>query len=371
MALSDITRAAVEQAIAEYDRIGENAFLEKYGFARSLEYWLVEDGRRYVSKAIVGAAHGYIGPSFNPLTSGEFSGGRNTVKKLLEDLEFVVTEPETIDRSEIVPGTVLNNAQMGAAFGIGNMGGMRRNKRVPHLVIISDPFKGLYQDRWAGDVLHYTGMGKNGDQRLNYSQNKTLNLSPQTGEPVHLFEALDPGSYTYVGEVELVDAPYEDWQPDEKGRNRRVWMFPVRPKPGGIIPEWSDAQLRTLQKIQERKVRKLSDKEVERRAKAAKKRSPKRPVTSYQRYRDQNVADYVKRLADGHCDLCRGPAPFNKQDGEAYLECHHIVWLANDGEDSIENAVALCPNCHRRMHVLDRSADRQKLRNRVKERDRD
>ncbi|WP_429628901.1 HNH endonuclease [Tunturiibacter psychrotolerans] len=43
---------------------------------------------------------------------------------------------------------------------------------------------------------------------------------------------------------------------------------------------------------------------------------------------------------------------------QPYLECHHIVWLARGGDDTIENTVAMCPNCHRRMHVLD---DRRKL----------
>ena len=35
----------------------------------------------------------------------------------------------------------------------------------------------------------------------------------------------------------------------------------------------------------------------------------------------------------------------------AYLEVHHIVWLAKGGADALENVVALCPNCHRKMHI--------------------
>ena len=31
------------------------------------------------------------------------------------------------------------------------------------------------------------------------------------------------------------------------------------------------------------------------------------------------------------------------------------------GEDTIENSVALCPNCHRKMHVLNFKADVNKL----------
>jgi 5-methylcytosine-specific restriction protein A len=36
-------------------------------------------------------------------------------------------------------------------------------------------------------------------------------------------------------------------------------------------------------------------------------------------------------------------------------------WLSNGGDDSIQNAVALCPNCHRKMHALNRKADIKKL----------
>ena len=39
-------------------------------------------------------------------------------------------------------------------------------------------------------------------------------------------------------------------------------------------------------------------------------------------------------------------------DGTHYLEVHHIDQLAKGGADTVENAVALCPNCHRKMHSL-------------------
>lgn len=55
--------------------------------------------------------------------------------------------------------------------------------------------------------------------------------------------------------------------------------------------------------------------------------------------------------ADGICELCRKEAPFIKiKDGLPFLEVHHIKPLANGGKDTIENTVALCPNCHREAH---------------------
>jgi 5-methylcytosine-specific restriction protein A len=60
--------------------------------------------------------------------------------------------------------------------------------------------------------------------------------------------------------------------------------------------------------------------------------------------------------------LCQSPAPFTNAKGEPYLETHHIEWMAKGGEDTVENTVALCPNCHRKMHVIDDENDKIKLR---------
>jgi 5-methylcytosine-specific restriction enzyme A len=89
LAHNDITRDAVLEAIAEYGGLSQDGFLERYGFDRARQYLLVHDGRRYDSKAIVGAAHGFL-PGERPLTAGEFSGGEATVGRLLRRLGFTV-----------------------------------------------------------------------------------------------------------------------------------------------------------------------------------------------------------------------------------------------------------------------------------------
>ena len=61
--INDISRRdSVLAAVAEYDRLGQDAFLEKYGFAMAERFFLEIDGRRYDSKAIAGAAYGYEFP---------------------------------------------------------------------------------------------------------------------------------------------------------------------------------------------------------------------------------------------------------------------------------------------------------------------
>ena len=42
-----------------------------------------------------------------------------------------------------------------------------------------------------------------------------------------------------------------------------------------------------------------------------------------------------------------------KSTGEPYLEVHHIKFLSDGGPDRAWNAVALCPNCHRRCNYAD------------------
>lgn len=67
--------------------------------------------------------------------------------------------------------------------------------------------------------------------------------------------------------------------------------------------------------------------------------------------RNPDVVAEVLSRAMGNCEDCRAPAPFNRRsDGTPYLEIHHLVRLADGGKDTVENAVALCPNCHRKAH---------------------
>lgn len=91
MALADLTDPdAVRQALAEYDELGQEQFLAKYGYGRSKHWIVVHEGRPYDSKAIVGAAHGFQHPSAGSLKPGDFSGGLHTTVPKLRSLGFDV-----------------------------------------------------------------------------------------------------------------------------------------------------------------------------------------------------------------------------------------------------------------------------------------
>lgn len=67
--------------------------------------------------------------------------------------------------------------------------------------------------------------------------------------------------------------------------------------------------------------------------------------------RNPDVVAFVLKRANGICELCNKPAPFKRaSDNAPYLEVHHWKPLAEGGEDTIENAAALCPNCHKEAH---------------------
>jgi hypothetical protein len=96
MGLADVTGDGVRWAVAEFDRLGQQAFLGRYGFGSAREYFLVIAEMDYDSKAIVGAAHGYDRPDLGPLGNEEFSGGQATVQRCLEDLGFTVERREKV-----------------------------------------------------------------------------------------------------------------------------------------------------------------------------------------------------------------------------------------------------------------------------------
>ncbi|MCP6330186.1 HNH endonuclease, partial [Klebsiella pneumoniae] len=63
-------------------------------------------------------------------------------------------------------------------------------------------------------------------------------------------------------------------------------------------------------------------------------------ATSRRFIRDPNVIAWVTVNAGGVCEACDSPAPFKREDGEPYLEVHHVRPLAEGGPDSADNAVA-------------------------------
>ena len=302
-----------------------------------------------------------------PLSRRDFSGGDQTNDRL-QQLGFEIrlkpgTTLPAITESDLTPGKKLSNDELSYLFKVGNSGGMRWSSSKQCLVLIADHTKSLYDDRWDGTTFYYTGMGKTGEQKLT-GQNKRLAEQPKTGVAVHLFEVFTQGEYLYGGTVQS-GAVREEMQPDDDGRLRKVLVFPLTLTGADSPPTPRREELEQISHTRQRQLRTRTLEELRAMALAGGKNVPgKRDTTAVQFDRNEAVVEYAKKAANGICDLCTRPAPFNMSSGP-HLECHHLLPLAQGGPDTIDNAVALCPNCHRKIHLLNAATDRRALQNRI------
>jgi predicted HNH restriction endonuclease len=123
---------------------------------------------------------------------------------------------------------------------------------------------------------------------------------------------------------------------------------------------------KTLEQTFQREL-KLSSNDTKERRQQRLLQATKKPVSTFAQtkvfLRNADVVIEVLERANGHCEYCNKPAPFSKDtDGQGYLEVHHIIPLADNGEDTVNNAVALCANCHRQAHYGKKTFDFDKLK---------
>lgn len=98
-------------------------------------------------------------------------------------------------------------------------------------------------------------------------------------------------------------------------------------------------------------------------AKKATGKPARRQVIRSDFVRDPWVVAGAVARANGKCEVpgC-ACALFLRDDDTSYLEVHHIVPLAEGGDDTLVNAAAICPHCHRVLHHgKDRMAVRSAL----------
>ena len=132
--------------------------------------------------------------------------------------------------------------------------------------------------------------------------------------------------------------------------SHRESVLTINQRPGELAPTTDEAQLdRTTRQL-------LAGGNM--REPAGWERPRRVEITQAAFARDPRVRAWVLANAKGFCEACANQAPFCTYDGSPFLEVHHVKMLADGGSDQITNAVALCPNCHRRFH---HAADRQSL----------
>jgi hypothetical protein len=240
MALTDITRQGVLEAVREYDALGREAFLDKYGFGRAREYMLVLNGREYDSKAILGAAHGFSAPQAGPLRASEFSGGEATTQARLNALGFQVirrrteaeaTSPEAIQverkRREEMWRTLISEGEpvavsparlrtlrfYGGAAGIWTDSQETTSALVASGITVSFLHRGTryVDDIWDDGLLyHYPNTARNGDQDT--KEIEATKWAKRLGLPLFVITTSDDGQ----DRRRVQRAWIEEWDDDDK-----------------------------------------------------------------------------------------------------------------------------------------------------------
>lgn len=106
-----------------------------------------------------------------------------------------------------------------------------------------------------------------------------------------------------------------------------------------------------IEEIQLNKAKQLNQKERLKKISESNKKPDKITVKHVIFQRNTFVVAEALFRANGRCEKCKQLAPFFKdKDNTPYLEVHHIIPLAENGDDTLENVIALCPNCHRQAH---------------------
>ena len=96
MALKDLVANDVTAALREFDELGREAMLERYGNGprgKSKHWYIVHDGKRYDQKVTLRAAHELTG--LGPLPPGKGTFKAREAKRILTKLGFRLGEPET------------------------------------------------------------------------------------------------------------------------------------------------------------------------------------------------------------------------------------------------------------------------------------
>ena len=263
-------------------------------------------------------------------------------------------------RPKLKIGETFTNEDITNIFKCKNYGGMRRSLKTNSLVLISDHTKPFYGDCWLNGILHFAGIGLKGDQSLEHFPNSVLYESSRRRIILYLFEVFEKGKYIFTGNVTLEGDPYHRLRPDINGDLRKVWIFPLKPLKTAYKPKITQEMIKKSREIIERKISRLDDDKLEVMAKYSDGKMYETGVLEKGFEKNPFVREFVLRRAGERCELCGMKSPFEVK-GRPYLEIYHIKKFRDGGRDVIENEVALCPNCIKKMQILNLPADKKKL----------
>jgi 5-methylcytosine-specific restriction protein A len=353
MSLTNIkSRQSILAAVEEYNRLGHDAFLAKYGFLDARSYFLILNGKKYPSKAIVGAAHGYEHPAEGPLKAQDFRSGKDTVRRKLEALGFEVqvlglgAEP-TFDRNRIY-----RRSKIHALLGGQRNGGISTPLESKYILLFTGAAGKAAGDfdRWTDDgIFLYTGEGQQGNMEFNKG-NAAIRNHLANGRELLLFSYVRAGYVRFVDQM-ICTGYHFDNRPNGTGPSRSVIVFELTPV--DAFGKSESAETNSEDQPEEASLEALRARAIA--SSAAGQTPSERRAAFYDRGRAIRL--YVQKRANGKCEGCGMSAPFTTASGKPYLEVHHIRRPSDSGPDHPQWVVAVCANCHRRAHYAADSID--------------
>jgi 5-methylcytosine-specific restriction enzyme A len=190
-----------------------------------------------------------------------------------------------------------------------------------------------YKDELDDDgVFHYYGEGQDRDMEFSGGNAAILNHA-ENEEELHLFEKPRKNFWRYRGE--MVCTGFR-WKTREDGTRAIVFQLI------NADDDRSDGDLDLRETLSLEELAALADGDPT---------EESDPTVGLRKTYARSAAlrEFVRGRANGYCEGCGNPAPFESSSGP-YLEAHHTLRRSDSGPGNRSTVIALCPNCHARVH---------------------
>lgn len=281
----------ITRTIVEFDRLGRQPFLDKYGYGVAKRYYIRHHDKLYDAKAILGVAFKFSSHG-KPLSQDNFGGGKTIANRKLTALGF-----------EVVDGLLWSDDELEAVMR--SYLRLLSDTRISKSAMRKELLDGPLAKRSAGSI----------ERRMSnltaYFHSKELPRIPGYKPLENIGTSVKARLDGIFGDMsgELLDIAFVRSQAAIKFKQPK----PIVPPIGNLNPKKRESA-----------------------------------ATGY--VRDASVVAWVLQQSEGKCEYCACEAPFFGKDGLPYLEVHHVTFFSVGGRDTIDNTAALCPNCHRETH---------------------
>ena len=270
--------------------------------------------------------------------------GNYLLKSVLTDENYTASKPAPQDESDLklFVGKTFRRRDLHKKYGGQQQGGIATPADEPVLMLFTGNagMQHGYTDGWTDDdIFEYYGEGQIGDMEF-IRGNRAIRGHVENGKSLLLFQSVRKAFVRFVGEMTYVGYRISQ-APDTSGNQRNAIVFQLVPT--GTLDESSEVGEDDSLPTDLDELRKLAL------ADSADARTPKERRTKVRR-RSVAVKEYARARSAGSCEGCTLHAPFITTADVTYLEVHHVHRLSDGGPDRPDAVVAICPNCHRRVH---------------------